>query len=1368
MYESCVSHQECSYQNPNLQCVDFLCYCPLPYVLTEAHRCLARVELVAAPVSYNNMVFTIVPTAVLIGALLMIGGAYTYKKVAGGSGGRWSSASSLFTLRSTTERPWESTRRASSAIRLNRKAGSGQRTRRPRRSLDEHREALWHARAPRHPPRYIRPREQSVQTSFLQDVRVKEESTLSSGSDSHREPARSTRTAASRQQSLSVHEGVSVHIIDKSPTSGRASQEVSNVRDSSMEALSQAEVPWLRQARGEVSRRESPTQLLRRVLDEAEVKINVERCGSFDLHDTEQPPLPKFFGDYSGSPVSKLQGSAKGESTTEDSFMREIRYQMKAALSRPSVQDRAMSTDAALTTDSAVQLDKTAPDHVDRSQQMSDAPSINKKPSIVYASGDSFSGSVETPSDESKLEGYVSPNSPRNNGPGQAISLSQELQTTQAVVNHGLERMFMFSRIENNWSLTSPKAILGSMDIESSETSLGGLRATFKQSAGACQMVVPRDEATVAVPARKDKKTKGSKQKKRVNFHEKPFADVLAEIEHSYSDPGKVKIMEGEKETSVSKGDTAAEVSAERSNNEDKESCDDIFMQYCRGAADKNSIRECESEDGKKEKTWTPPLSIEQDVGGQQVNTQIMEQVGAQAKHKEAGRSLVEWCGPHELAVRNNELSLSNSQEAVSEESLVSHPFCPSNEGPLVPSASATLSFLSSQSCVSVVHRMTDLTVLDSLADLATPFQETGDEKSRTAAANLPYTSKPDSRALKGIHHSLRGALEQYQQGEQQWKGHSLLSTSRQTSAERSACSSRRLRKLEQANRQDSREERSRPLKRPNTDESQHTVRFAAKEQRWGDDIIQVILIGNKHYLRERSLTSPRPLSPSMAAVSPLDETRYIAQQIELTHAIKEDVAHTCPSPELCLAAGVVRTVAVPEETVITPAYARDLSACDATRASARASDTGLDQKMPSSPSSKASPQSLPGACSGPLSGVRSPDSLGATHRGTWSPSGEQPKMETIADAVCEIELQDPQAVSEALGSKISESVTGDVFSGDKIQMDKSRVQISVIEGSTDHFVPSLTFELGSESRLTPTWPQWDAPTRDLLAPVKLLSAAVGTPESFSKTIGLPSAEGLLMSDTSTPASRVNTAVPSSMDCSVVLEASASALPHARTGRPKSVRSSSHSAKIIDGPCFESIYNSILQRGSSPGLSLSIPTLGSRDSAGLFGVRERPERSASEYSTILSRHDDSTDSGAVKIVATNSRSVSLAPGFSDPQPSESCFHQALVQRTIDAATVFVEDAKKSGDEQKKSTPPSSGETPPNYNSRRGVSHPSNDLPQGDVVVSDIQDDAGSDDDERSSFFSFEESASETSLLPDGANLDWSVSSPASRSRADRG
>ncbi|KAH9376101.1 hypothetical protein HPB48_014491 [Haemaphysalis longicornis] len=42
LYESCVSSAECSANNPNVQCIDFLCYCPLPFVLTEDHRCLPR------------------------------------------------------------------------------------------------------------------------------------------------------------------------------------------------------------------------------------------------------------------------------------------------------------------------------------------------------------------------------------------------------------------------------------------------------------------------------------------------------------------------------------------------------------------------------------------------------------------------------------------------------------------------------------------------------------------------------------------------------------------------------------------------------------------------------------------------------------------------------------------------------------------------------------------------------------------------------------------------------------------------------------------------------------------------------------------------------------------------------------------------------------------------------------------------------------------------------------------------------------------------------------------------------------------------------------------------------------------------------
>ncbi|KAH7954100.1 hypothetical protein HPB49_015565 [Dermacentor silvarum] len=232
MYESCVSHRECSFQNPNLQCVDFLCYCPLPYVLTELHQCLAPSD------PHNNMMFAIAPTAVLVAVLLLIGGAYTYRKVSGGSSA-WSTNSSVLGLRSADERRRsESTRRVSSAIRLGRKTEA---SRRLRLSLDEHGAALRNAKAPRHPPRFIKskPRQQSIQRtqrSRSPDVRtnvIKEESAIfseSAGTSSYHTSPRLAGLASSKPTNvhriLPVHEEVAVHIIHQSPTS--ASQELSS------------------------------------------------------------------------------------------------------------------------------------------------------------------------------------------------------------------------------------------------------------------------------------------------------------------------------------------------------------------------------------------------------------------------------------------------------------------------------------------------------------------------------------------------------------------------------------------------------------------------------------------------------------------------------------------------------------------------------------------------------------------------------------------------------------------------------------------------------------------------------------------------------------------------------------------------------------------------------------------------------------------------------------------------------------------------------------------------------------------------------------------------------------------------------------
>ncbi|KAL1416829.1 hypothetical protein MTO96_027427 [Rhipicephalus appendiculatus] len=42
LYESCRYHEECSHRSSNMRCVDFLCYCPLPFELRGNGDCLAR------------------------------------------------------------------------------------------------------------------------------------------------------------------------------------------------------------------------------------------------------------------------------------------------------------------------------------------------------------------------------------------------------------------------------------------------------------------------------------------------------------------------------------------------------------------------------------------------------------------------------------------------------------------------------------------------------------------------------------------------------------------------------------------------------------------------------------------------------------------------------------------------------------------------------------------------------------------------------------------------------------------------------------------------------------------------------------------------------------------------------------------------------------------------------------------------------------------------------------------------------------------------------------------------------------------------------------------------------------------------------
>ncbi|XP_064458349.1 uncharacterized protein LOC135368771 [Ornithodoros turicata] len=162
MYESCVSNLECSYNSPNVLCVDFLCYCPLPYVLTENQRCLPP------KTSHATLLFAVAPTMVLILTLLILGAAYSYQKYARDKRDRESSSSqqgssnlSLDNVSQTSDAAAQLLReRRSSAIPIyNRRVLT---PRSPAASWD------WDfARNTRRPPRYIKRPKQDVGAAFL-------------------------------------------------------------------------------------------------------------------------------------------------------------------------------------------------------------------------------------------------------------------------------------------------------------------------------------------------------------------------------------------------------------------------------------------------------------------------------------------------------------------------------------------------------------------------------------------------------------------------------------------------------------------------------------------------------------------------------------------------------------------------------------------------------------------------------------------------------------------------------------------------------------------------------------------------------------------------------------------------------------------------------------------------------------------------------------------------------------------------------------------------------------------------------------------------------------------------------------------------
>ncbi|KAH9381232.1 hypothetical protein HPB48_014457 [Haemaphysalis longicornis] len=75
LYESCRYNQECSHRNAHMRCVDFLCYCPLPFELRANGDCLE-----ARP-SLGKLIAAISPAALLLIIMGTIGGTFIFRKI---------------------------------------------------------------------------------------------------------------------------------------------------------------------------------------------------------------------------------------------------------------------------------------------------------------------------------------------------------------------------------------------------------------------------------------------------------------------------------------------------------------------------------------------------------------------------------------------------------------------------------------------------------------------------------------------------------------------------------------------------------------------------------------------------------------------------------------------------------------------------------------------------------------------------------------------------------------------------------------------------------------------------------------------------------------------------------------------------------------------------------------------------------------------------------------------------------------------------------------------------------------------------------------------------------------------------------------
>ncbi|CAN7999408.1 unnamed protein product, partial [Ixodes hexagonus] len=464
--------------------------------------------------------------------------------------------------------------------------------------------------------------------------------------------------------------------------------------------------------------------------------------------------------------------------------------------------------------------------------------------------------------------------------------------------------------------------------------------------------------------------------------------------------------------------------------------------------------------------------------------------------------------------------------------------FCGSDDGLLVPSPSTSLSFVSSESGHNVTHPVTDLALLSGLPPLRRPTYETGDGRSRSGQLSAVLTS--------GTHMQDAGTMTPEQ----------FFFPIRQTPIG----------------------ERRGPSVLPKT-EARQAVPPLPEGPFWSKDMLKVAAVGNQHYLRERAALSRSTTLSSMTAI---DQVGYICR--------KNSKSSLTTSP----------AVRVPEESSRTLRPSTAESEVFLTR-----STTGLYRSSPCFQDSNSSGETL---CLEPLrlrdlvvlrypqfrwlttvqseqcteAGVQDSQQesmsqafrTGSCSRNTLLPF----RVDAIVEALQEIEL-DTSTVSLHLSTcTYNRASSGDDKNlGDSLTAAKRTPPDEIGFGSP---VAATISEVRQAGDACPSQSNQSAMEFDLVASS---SPKSGTRESQEnvEAIDRPSSEGpILTLNTSTIASiDGNGPTLSAAGSCIAIQSIREGSTHLGIERVDSTSSTRRrlSLRMLEGPSFESVYNSILQ-----------------------------------------------------------------------------------------------------------------------------------------------------------------------------------------------